>query len=497
MHSLLTATVRYLLILIFLLEPLFSAAQNATITLSGKVTDITSGQPLNGISVYINNTTYSTQTEKDGTFSLSNIPLQTFELTFSAINYETLVMSLDTHTAIKPLDIHLKQNAVILNEVIVSGISANRWPQYGATFTRDFFSYSKFSKNCEIVNPQVIRFRNNKKDNILKAYATEPLKIKNKALGYELTYWLEEYEHRFQQQIVQFKGYTQFAEMQGSKKKQNQWNKNRNAAYQGSLTHFLRSVYKGTTAEEGFIVNLIKTISYRDLELYLPVLTDTINQSILAAYITAILKNKPDADIKAQHLKTIQWLQNGHWYAPLSVSILSDNAKYAAYFFVKDIQPGEQVFVYRFDVKHQNSIPRIQWQTAGNIIADNKTIFKIDGSKSISAEHKDNLKVKLFYKQPLNAGDFVTRKGQHVYFRFDDSWQVSYTKENTESEYIEENSINKNNKAYQISVLSMVGREPVVLYPDGSYTGAYSLITGAYWSYEKMDKMLPLNFTPH
>lgn len=497
MHSLLIAMVRYLFILLLLPGPLFSAAQNTTVTLSGKVTDITSGQPLSSISVYINNTTYSTQTGKDGTFLLGNISLQTFELTFSAINYETLVMSLDTQTATKPLDIRLKQNAITLNEVVVSGVSTNGWAQYGTTFTRDFLSYSPFSKNCEIVNPQVIRFRNNKKDNILKAYATEPLKIKNKALGYELTYWLEEYEHRFLQQIVQFNGYTQFAEMQGSKKKQNLWSKNRNTAYRGSLMHFLRSVYKGTAAEEGFIVNLIKTISYKDLELYVPVSSDTIGQSLLATYIAAILKNKPDADINAQHSQMIQWLKNDYSHAPLSVSLMLGNAMHSTYFFVKDTRPGDQVFVYRFNVKDQNRIPRIQWQTAGSVIPDNKTILKIDGYESISTEQKDKLTIKLFYKQPLKVNDFVIRKGKNVYFRFDDSWQVSYTKEDTEDEYITANSLNKDNKTYQISVLSMAGRELIVLYPDGYYTGTYSLITGAYWSYEKTDKLLPLDFRPH
>ncbi|GAB3423626.1 hypothetical protein GCM10027516_23030 [Niabella aquatica] len=489
--------VRYFIILILLLGPLISGGQNAAVTVSGKVMDVASGQPLNGISVYINNTTYSTQTEKDGTFLLSHIFLQTFELTFSAINYETQVVNLDAHTAAQPLAIQLKQNAVTFNEVIVAGISANGWAQYGTTFSRDFLSYSPFSKNCEIVNPQVIRFRNNKKDNILKAYATEPLKIKNKALGYELTYWLEEYEHHFLQQIVQFKGYTQFAEMQGTKKKQNEWNKNRNIAYYGSLMHFLRSVYKGTATEEGFIVNLIKTISYKDLELYLPVSADTIRQPVLGTYITHLIWNKPDADIEAYHLKATQWLKNDHSTAPLYIPLVLDNATYAVYFFVKDILPSDQVFVYRFDVKNQDNIPRIQWQTAGSFIPDNKTILKIDSYGHIAPEQKDNLKIKLFYKHPLKVNDFVTKRGNKVYLRFNDSWQISYTGEYMEEEYTIRNALNKSDKIYQTSVLSMSGREPVVLYPDGYYTGSYSLITGAYWSYEKTDKMLPLDFRPH
>ncbi|MGE9310350.1 carboxypeptidase-like regulatory domain-containing protein [Niabella sp. CJ426] len=52
------------------------------IVLTGKVTDKESGVALQGISVYVNNTTFSTQTDKDGSFRLANIPLFNFELVF-------------------------------------------------------------------------------------------------------------------------------------------------------------------------------------------------------------------------------------------------------------------------------------------------------------------------------------------------------------------------------------------------------------------------------
>src|SRR5690606_12732663 len=229
---------RVFLILILTCQALPGIAQSGSLTLNGRVTDKESGLPIQGISVYINNTTYSTQTAEDGTFRLTNIPLSNFELSFSAVNYETRTLIIDAGN-IPALGIQMQKNTAILNEVVVTAAAEKAgWAEFGSTFTRDFLSYSLFSRSCEITNHQALRFRRNKKDNTLKALSREPLKIKNQALGYELTYWLEEYEHRFTTQTVFYKGAVHFTEMKGNKRKNNLWNRNRNIAYYGSLTHF-------------------------------------------------------------------------------------------------------------------------------------------------------------------------------------------------------------------------------------------------------------------
>ncbi|MCH5721238.1 carboxypeptidase-like regulatory domain-containing protein [Niabella hibiscisoli] len=111
---------RYLLTLGLSFWALLGMCQSNGITVSGKVTDKESGLALEGISVYVNNTTYSTQTQKDGSFRLTNIPLLHFELIFSAVNYETQARSIDNAGNTAPLNIQMQKNAALLNEVVVT-----------------------------------------------------------------------------------------------------------------------------------------------------------------------------------------------------------------------------------------------------------------------------------------------------------------------------------------------------------------------------------------
>ncbi|ULT41534.1 hypothetical protein KRR40_44165 [Niabella defluvii] len=219
--------------------------------------------------------------------------------------------------------------------MVTAAVDKNGWAQYGSTFTKDFLSYSAFAKKCVIVNYQAIRFRRIKKDNILKAYSKEPLKIRNEALGYELIYWLDEYEHQFARQVVFYKGNAQFTEMKGGKRKTEYWNKNRQMAYEGSLTHFIRSVYEGTTAKEGFVVNLIKTVPYKDINLYIPAFTDTTSiysAPALTKYIESLYKTKDSIQAALQINKVQQWLAALRNRMPFVISL--DTGKgIQAYFF--------------------------------------------------------------------------------------------------------------------------------------------------------------------
>ena len=470
------------------------------IVLTGKVTDKESGVALQGISVYVNNTTYSTQTEKDGSFRLAHIPLSNFELVFSAVNYETQTLGIDTRSPIASINIQMQKSTALLNEVVVTAnVDKNGWALYGSTFNKDFLSYSSFAKQCEIVNYPAIRFRRIKKDNILKAYSKEPLKIKNNALGYELTYWLNEYEHRFATQVVFYKGNTQFTEMKGSKRKMQHWNKNREIAYRGSLTHFIRSVYEGTTKEEGFVVNLIKTIPYKDLNLYIPGFTDTTSihsSAALAKFIDGIYASGDKALAASQANNALQWLGSKRDQMPFVISRAAADKTVQAYFFVKKSLVSDQVAVYRFDVKDTAAVRHIQWETAGTIIPDQKALNRISGYQSITPDQRGYLKVKLFYSRPLNTNHFVSRSDNQLFLQFNDTWQITYTGESKDKEYIEENALQNNDSGYQESTLSMTGSQPVMILPNGYYTGTYSFITGAYWSYEKVDKMLPFDFKP-
>lgn len=474
--------------------------QSNEIILIGKVTDKESGAALQGISVYVNNTTYSTQTGKDGSFRLADIPLSNFELVFSAINYETKTLGIDIRTPIAPLNIQLQKSTALLNEVVVTAnVDKNGWALYGKTFSKDFLSYSSFARQCEIVNYAAIRFRRIKKDTILKAYSKEPLIIRNNALGYELTYWLDEYEHQFARQLVLYKGNAQFSEMKGGKRKTAYWNKNRQIAYRGSLTHFLRSVYEGNAKEEGFVVNLIKTVPYKDIHLYLPAFTDSTSIHSAAAmtgFIDRMDASRDKTSAVSQANNAVQWLSDKRNRMPFIISIPAPDRRVQAYFFVKKSVVSDHVAVYRFDVKDTAAVKHIQWETAGTIIPDQKALNRINGDPSITPRQRGDIKVKLFYSRPLNTNHFVTRSNNQLFLQFSDTWQITYTREEKDKEYIKENGLPNNDAGYQESTLSMTGPKPVKILPNGYYMDSYSLITGAYWSYEKADKMLPLDFGP-
>ena len=489
---------RYSFILFLLNLSFWSNAQD-TFSIGGKVWDVDTRQPLPGIAVYINGTTYSTQSEKDGSFLLSDISLTLIELTFSAINYETQAISIDLTKTTQPLHIHLKKSTAILDEVVVTTVAdKNDWSVHGNTFKNDYLGYSAFSKKCAIIHSSDIKFRNIKKNNTLRAYSKVPIKILNKALGYELNYWLEDYEHQFSKQIVSYKGYTQFTELKGTKKQKTQWLKNRNTAYKGSLTHFLKSLYERNTSTQGFVINLIKTVDLGSLNFYLPVSADTVKSISFPSKLTTIYAQQKDTTINALQSKAGSWLSDKYNISPFK--LLFPNKEQQGddvYYCIKDRINDDLIYIYQFRIKHPSEINKIQWQTAGTIIPDQKSINRINGLAQLSREQKNSQKIQLYYNHPLNPDDFLFTRNGNTYLQFSDNWQITYTKELQENEYIVAQSLDKTNPGYQTSVLSMVGTSPIRILPNGYTPEAYSLITGAYWSYEKIDKMLPVNYKPN
>ena len=73
------------------------------------------------------------------------------------------------------------------------------------------------------------------------AKASQPLKIENKRLGYEITYYLDEFE--LDDVYVRYAGDSFFKEMQPrSQRELDRWVKYRLVAYNGSIRHFLNTL---------------------------------------------------------------------------------------------------------------------------------------------------------------------------------------------------------------------------------------------------------------
>ena len=254
---------RHLFLLLCFIMPEFLYAQKL---LKGFVVDAEMGAAIPKASVFLNNTSIGTTANDEGRFSLF-IPAGKFDLIVSSIGYATYSQSV-TSTEINDstITIRLKLKAPDLETVVIEPFEKNGWEKWGKWFTENFLGTSEYGRDSRIKNPEVLKFRNSKRDNGLTVIATAPLTIENKALGYRLTYQLENFRYDFRSHYLLYSGYPFFEPMQGSDRKQRGWEKARQDVYYGSTLQFMRALYRNKLLEEGFEMRRLQKIPNAEKE---------------------------------------------------------------------------------------------------------------------------------------------------------------------------------------------------------------------------------------
>ena len=213
-------------------------------SIGGQVLDDASGEPIGNCSVFINNTVKGTVTGASGKFDLTHIGPGKYELVVSSVGYESYVHAFSADQLPLQLIIRLRRKTTDLSAITVDPFVADGWATYGQTFINVVIGETPFSRQCEIKNKEVVRFRFSSKKNQMAAVADEPIIIENKALGYVIQFQLEECKVDFNNNTSVFLGYFQYSEMTtASGKKKAEWDENRRSAYYGSIMHFVRSLY--------------------------------------------------------------------------------------------------------------------------------------------------------------------------------------------------------------------------------------------------------------
>jgi len=227
--------------------------------IKGKIINGETGAAIPNASVFITNTSKGTVSNSAGDFELDNVPEGSYDLVVSCISFETQAYTYRANQLPLRIQIQMKPKADELKEVVIEPYEKNGWETWGKFFTENFIGTSANAGSCTIKNYQALHFRNSKKKNLLTVTAEEPLIIENKALGYKIQYQLEGFSYDFDKNILLYFGYTLFSEL--NKKAAKAWQlKNRQQAYNGSIAHFMRSLYNNRLLEEGFEVKrLIKT----------------------------------------------------------------------------------------------------------------------------------------------------------------------------------------------------------------------------------------------
>jgi len=229
-------------------------------SISGKIIDQETKQPLQGASVFAENTTLGTATNENGYFSLS-LPGGGYSIVVTFTGYQTETKRVTAGDAgNNDIVIEIKKKEKALEEFVVKSSSevADGLAKYGDFFLENFIGKTANSKQCYIKNKEALKFFYYKRSKRLKILATEPLQIVNDALGYSIKYQLDSFVHEYNSQISIYTGNPLFQEMQPADAAQlEKWRAARKTAYNGSIVHFMRSLYQKKLKEEGFEIQFI------------------------------------------------------------------------------------------------------------------------------------------------------------------------------------------------------------------------------------------------
>ena len=247
-----------------------SFAQQTYFTVQGKVINAETKQPMQGASVFAENTTLGTATDQEGNYTL-HLPNGGYELVVSFTGFQTSsrrVSNSDFSNA--GFELSPKEKMLLDVAVASTGEIKNGWEKYGGFFVEQFIGKTINSASCEIKNKEVLRFFFSKKRNRLKVLASEPLVIDNNALGYTIRYSLDSFTHEYNSQVSLYTGYPLFEEKAPQSPEQKQaWDTARKHAYRGSVLHFMRSLYQQQLAENNFEVQFLVKANGNDSALKL------------------------------------------------------------------------------------------------------------------------------------------------------------------------------------------------------------------------------------
>jgi hypothetical protein len=221
---------------------------------TGRVRNARTGEPLDNVNIFLANTTIGTSSDVNGRFTISTIPVGSYELVFSSVGFDRIshVVRIVRNDSIF-LSIILEPHDVQFGEVEVSAARDDNWNYNLRLFKDAFVGKGRFSDKCVILNPQVLEFRFDKKTDSLVASTDSIIHIQNLALGYFLHIALDEFRWDVRSEAGHYLFHLYFEEMKAhTRQESTSWGENRRLAIDGSLKQFLWGLYRGEIAVEKF-----------------------------------------------------------------------------------------------------------------------------------------------------------------------------------------------------------------------------------------------------
>ena len=248
----------------------FSQSNPGYYWVKGKVIQSENKMPLVGASVYAQNTTLGTTTDQDGNFAIQ-LYNGGYDLAVSFAGFATQSARI-SNTDNRELFFELSPKEKIMQDVAIvsTGEVKNGWEKYGSFFLDEFIGTTPNRDSCVLKNTEALKFYFSKRKNRLKVFATEPLLIENRALGFLLKYDMDSMVHEYNAGSTLYSGYPAFEYIvPADDAEKNRWNLARQKAYEGSLLHFMKSLYKKELVKNKFEVKYLVNINDKDSALKL------------------------------------------------------------------------------------------------------------------------------------------------------------------------------------------------------------------------------------
>jgi hypothetical protein len=222
-------------------------------TISGTVYS-SNNQPLSNALVYIDGTTFGTNTDAKGYFYLNYEFIVEPVLVISEFYHETVYISnLDSK-------VDLKLNPKRKSELWETKLNPFTREDAMNVFREQFLGITDGAKGVKFLNEEVIKFAYDKKQNVLVAFADERIKMRNDFLGYEIDFELIEFYAIFSKKSMKreavsksnFSGTAFYTELKDSE--ETQYARHRERVYYGTSKHFFRNFLQDKWGEFEFIL---------------------------------------------------------------------------------------------------------------------------------------------------------------------------------------------------------------------------------------------------
>ena len=240
--------------------------------IAGKVLDSKTQEPISGASVYIDGTSKGVITDFDGNFKFNYPEHVKSALIIRMLGYERKRFAKPLESDLKIIKLVQKENeldAVIINPDPWSRKKKERY------FKDYFLGTASIANDCKILNLDKVRLRFNPSTGLLTANCNEPIQIKNKHLGYLISYDLLDFELQFEKKTLNadpgitlvnnaqsletfhvieayYLGSSFFQELSTKTSKLKKYYKRRAALYRVSELRFFRILAKNQLKENGY-----------------------------------------------------------------------------------------------------------------------------------------------------------------------------------------------------------------------------------------------------